>query len=350
MLPEQLFHATILIADDNSTNILLLEKLLSISGYKNIKTTTESREVLSLYKELDPDLLLLDLRMPHMDGFQVLEQLNLEKQDDFLPVVVITAQNDQEHRLKSFKMGAKDFIGKPFDHAEVLMRIRNMLEIRLLHKEVREHNRKLEDTVQERTKELQDLQVELIHRLGRAAEFRDNDTGAHITRIGKYSFELAKAAGLSDKECRLILHASTMHDIGKIGIADEILLKPERLTPDEWEIMKTHTTKGAKILAGSSSDVLQMAEQIALNHHEKWDGSGYPTGLKGDEIPLAGRITAICDVFDALLSKRPYKNAWSLEEAVAEMKKGSGTHFDPNLIEIFLKIIPHILAIRQKYS
>lgn len=346
---EAILNAKLLIVDDNPSNLLLLEKLLKISGYCNIITTNDSREAASLYLAHKPDLLLLDFRMPHLDGFQVLEQLNQIKEDDYLPVVMITAQNDQEHRLKALEMGAKDFIGKPFDHAEVLMRIKNMLEIRLLHNEAREHNRRLEDKVQERTKELQAIQIELIYRLVRAVEFRDYRTSGHIMRMSMYTYELGKAAGLAEKDCKLLLHASTLHDIGKIGIPDEILLKPGRLKREEWEKMKTHTVKGAQILAGSSSEMIKMAEQIALTHHEKWDGSGYPRGLKGEEIPLVGRITAICDVFDALISARPYKEAWPLEEVIAELKKGCGTFFDPALTEVFLKIMPTIIKIKEEY-
>ncbi|RYD01921.1 hypothetical protein N752_27745 [Desulforamulus aquiferis] len=225
IIEDNILNASILIVDDNPSNILLLQRLLTISGYRNIKSTTKSIEVLDLYKTYQPDLLLMDLRMPPPDGFEIIEQLNRIKGDDYLPVIIITAQNDQECRLKALKIGAKDFIAKPFDHAEILMRIKNMLEMRLLHKEVRDHRQKLEDKVQKRTKKLQDLQVELIHRLGRAAEFRDHGTWSHIRRICMYTFELGKSIDLPDEECQLLLYASTMHDIGKIGIPDEILFK-----------------------------------------------------------------------------------------------------------------------------
>lgn len=350
MVLDRIPNALILIVDDNPVNVLLLERMLRVSGFKNIKTCTDSREVLSLYQIIKPDLLLLDLRMPHMDGYEVLELLNEVKQDDYLSVIVITAQDDKEHRLKALQLGAKDFIGKPFDHSEVLMRIRNLLEIRLLHKEVREYNRRLEEKVQERTMELEDLQVELIYRLGRVAEYRDNDTGMHVSRIGNYAFELGLAAGMNDEEAQLLLHASTMHDIGKVGIPDEILLKPGVLTADEWEKMKSHTLKGGHILAGSTFAMLKMAEEIALTHHEKWDGSGYPQGLCGDQIPLVGRITAICDVFDALISERPYKKAWPLKDAIEEIKKGRGTQFDPYLVDLFMELVPKILAIKEQYA
>jgi putative two-component system response regulator len=340
----------LLIVDDNYSNVLLLEKMLKIHGYENIKTSTDSREVLNLYKTYRPDLILLDLRMPYLDGFQVMDQLNSVKEDDYLPVIMISAENDKEYRLKALESGAKDFITKPFDHAEVIMRIRNMIQIRMLHNEVKNHNRELEDKVKERTKDLEDLQVELLQRLLRAAEFRDNDTGNHIARIGLYVFELGKLLGFNYEYCNRLLHASMMHDIGKIGIPDSILLKPAKLNSEEWEKMKTHAIKGAALLTESSSEIVQLAEQIALTHHEKWDGSGYPNGLRGEDIPLAGRMTTICDVFDALLSERPYKKPWTLEKVVEEITKGAGSHFDPFLVEVFLKNFSTFLKIKEKYD
>lgn len=349
-LNEKERQAKILIVDDNPSNVILLKKILAFSGYVNIETTTDSRDVINIYKEFRPDLILLDLEMPHLDGFKILEDLNSLKQEDYLSVMIITSQSDKENRLKALKMGAKDYINKPFDHAEILMRIKNMLEIRVLHNQANIQNHVLEEKVQQRTSELRDLQLELIQRLLRAAEFRDNDTGSHIKRIGQYCSALAKEAGLSNKFCDLIEHAAMMHDIGKIAIPDEILLKQGRLTPGEWEKIKMHTVKGSQILTDSTYDVIQLAEEIALTHHEKWDGSGYPNGLASDEIPISGRITAICDVFDALLSERPYKKAWSLEKVIKEMKDQRGLHFDPSLIDSFFAILPDILKIREQYK
>ncbi|UWG97026.1 response regulator [Dehalobacter sp. DCM] len=340
----------ILIVDDNSVNILLLEKLLKMSGYTQIISTTDSRTTLDLYLQYHPDLILLDLKMPYLDGFEVMEQLKNIKEEDIIPIIAMTAYDESEYRLRAFMAGARDFIGKPFDYAEVLIRIKNVLEIRIMHNDIRENNRRLLDKVEERTKELQGLQVELINRLARAAEFRDCQTGNHITRMSKYTYELGKAYGLPENDCELIYHASTLHDIGKIGIPDEILLTPSKLSPDEWEKMKTHTVKGAQILTGSTAEMLRLAEQISLYHHEKWDGSGYPFGLKGQEIPLVGRITAICDVFDALISERPYKKAWHKEDAVAEIERGRGTHFDPYLVDHFLRIVPVINEITDIYN
>lgn len=343
-------QSKILIVDDNPSNVLLLEKMLNIYGYNNIKTLTDSRDVIELYIGYQPDILLLDLKMPYFDGFQILEQLNKIKEDDYLPVIIITAQNDKENCIKALKLGAKDFIGKPFDAAEVMMRIRNMLEIRLLHNEIQKNNIELEHKIQQRTLELQNLQFELIHRLLRAAEFRHADTGDHVARIGEYAAYLGRLLGFSDKVCDILLHASMMHDLGKISIPDNILLKPDELTEDEWTLMKTHTTRGAELLSGSTSEIMQMAEKIALTHHEKWDGSGYPYGLKGDAIPIEGRITAICDVFDALLSDRPYKKAWDLQSTIIEIQSGRGVHFDPQLTDLFIRHIDSFIEIKETFE
>lgn len=323
---------------------------MNISNYTNIISTTHSIEVLEICKKEQPDLILLDLKMPVLDGFQVLEQLKSEKIDYILPVLIVTAQNDYENRIKALDLGAKDFIGKPFDQTEVIIRIKNILEISLLHKEAKEYNRHLEMDVLLCNKGLQEAQQELIHRLVLASEFRDYETANHIIRISYFTYELGKAVGLSEGELDLLLHASTMHDIGKVGIPDSILLKPGKLNLEEWEIMKTHTTKGAQILRGSSFELIRMAEDIALTHHEKWDGTGYPQGLKGEEIPLVGRITAISDVFDALVSERPYKKAWPIEKALEEIRTNSGSHFDEDLVEKFFEILPTILEIQTKYE
>lgn len=350
LLEKNQIQPKILIVDDNSVNILLLEKMLNMYGYNNIKTLTDSREVIPLYTLYKPDILLLDLKMPYLDGFQVLEQLNNIRKDDYLPVIVITAQNDKENCLKALKLGARDFIGKPFDTTEVMMRIANMLEIRLLHNKIQQNNKELENKVNERTLELQNLQFELLQRLLRAAEFRDADTGDHVARIGEYAAKLGELAGFNDRECFLLMHASMMHDIGKISVPDSILLKQDKLNADEWTIMKQHTIKGAELLAGSSSEIMQLAEKIALTHHEKWIGGGYPYGIKGDAIPIEGRIVAICDVFDALLSERPYKKAWDLQSTMKEIQNGCGTHFDPVLAELFINNINSFLHIKEKFE
>lgn len=336
--------ARILIVDDQPANVLLLEKMLAGNGYKNIRSTQDSREVLDIYREFKPDLVLLDIRMPHLDGFQVIEQLKSIDPVNYTPVIVLTAQSDRETRLKALEVGAKDFVGKPFDRNEVLTRIRNLLEIRVLHREVMENNRILEAKVRERTDELWSTQLEIVRRLGIAAEYRDNETGSHINRISNLVYLLAKSAGCDPTTCELMMHASPMHDVGKIGIPDSVLLKPGKLEPAEWEIMRTHVLLGAQILGGHPSPILHCAHEIALTHHERWDGSGYCLGLKEDAIPLAGRIVAVCDVFDALLSERPYKKPWTLSQTIEELKRGKERHFDPRLIDKFMLILPKVVS------
>ncbi len=342
--------ARILIVDDNPANVMLLEKILEQEDFSNVQSTTDSRTVKGLYQENKFDLILLDIRMPHLDGFQVMEQLADVIESDYLPVLVLSAQPDKDTRLKALEMGAKDYIIKPFDQAEVVQRILNMLEVRILYNEQRRYSEILEAAVRERTKELRQTRLEIIRRLGRAGEYRDNETGMHVIRMSKSSQRLALAAGLGEERAELMLSASPMHDVGKIGIPDKILLKPGKLDAGEWEIMKTHAEIGADILSDHSSSMIQLAQSIALTHHEKWDGSGYPNGLKGEEIPIEGRITAICDVFDALTSERPYKNSWPVAEAVKFINEQSGAHFDPNLVKLFNRVLPDLLDILEDYA
>jgi putative two-component system response regulator len=338
-------NAKILIIDDEKANILLLEDILENEGYSHFTSTQDSRKSLDLYKEIRPDLVLLDLNMPYLDGFQVMEQLiDLEK-TSYAPILILTAQSNRNTRLRALAKGARDYIEKPFDVTEVTHRIANMLEVRLLHNQVRDQNLILEEKVRARTCELVATQQEAVLRLGRAAEYRDNETGMHVIRMSRLSARLAQEIGLTDAECQLMLQASPMHDVGKIGIPDEILLKPGKLNEEEWVIMKKHPEIGAEILSGSQSAVMQMAEIIALTHQERWNGSGYPKGLKGEEIPLSGRIVAICDVFDALTSKRYYKEAYSVEKSMQIIEQGSGKDFEPYLVEAFKRILPEMVHI-----
>lgn len=347
---DGLLQAKILIVDDQTPNVTLLEKMLRAEGYSNVVGVTDSRQVYELYEQQRFDLVLLDLNMPHLTGFDVMRQLRELEPDSYVPILVLTAQPDMKTRLRALESGARDFLAKPFDRLEVLNRIRNMLEVRLMHNQIRDQNKVLEDKVRERTQELSDTRLEVIRRLGRAAEYRDNETGLHIIRMSKYSRLLGQAAGLSEESCEMLLNASPMHDIGKIGIPDRILLKPGKLDAEEWEIMKTHPAIGAEILSGHRSELMEMARQIALAHHEKWDGSGYPRGLAGEEIPLVGRIVAVCDVFDALTTARPYKNAWPVEDAIAYIHDNSGKHFDPTLTRLCPDLMPEILEIRECYA
>ena len=287
--------------------------------------------------------------MPYLDGFEVMAKLKEIDGQSYLPILVISDHQDQAIRFRALESGAKDFLNKPYDRIEVLIRIRNLIETRMLHNEVKDQNKKLENKVKHRTKALYEAQVDVIQRLARAIEYRDCETGGHIMRMSRYAECLARQAGLSPQECEIILTASPLHDIGKIGIPDNILQKPGQLTDSEWIIMKTHTTIGAELLDGNDSQFLKIAREIALTHHEKWDGSGYPHGTRGEGIPLVGRISCLCDVFDALTNKRPYKRAWSSEESFAEIRKGRGTHFDPMLVDCFFEVQDKIQDIKQAY-
>jgi len=343
-------RANILIVDDEKINIRFLTLLLEKAGYQSIISTTDPHQVCSLYQEWYPDVVLLDFNMPGLDGLQVMQQLKAIEQRSYLPVMMLTANTDNETRMTALNHGAKDFLLKPFNEFEVLIRIRNMLEVRLLHNKLRGYSDVLEAQVWERTEELRKSQLDVVRRLGKASEYRDCETGQHILRMSYYSQRLAQKVGIGKEECELILHASPMHDIGKIGIPDSILLKPGKLTVDEFEIMKTHTTIGAGLLDDSDAELIETARMIAITHHEKWNGSGYPNGLAGEEIPLFGRIVALCDVFDALTSERPYKKAWTVEHALDLIIKESGSHFDPNLVPQFQEIVPDILEIKARYG
>lgn len=331
-------HARILIVDDEEQNVALLRRVLERAGFSRIESTGDPREVADLYVRFRPDLVLLDLHMPHMDGLQVLDQLNQIAEASYLPVLMLTADLSQEAKREALSRGAKDFVSKPFHTDEVLLRISTLLETRFLYLQIQGQNEMLEAKVRERTRELEAAQIEIIERLARAAEFRDDNTGQHTERVGQMAALLAKRIGLPDSQVSLIRRAAPLHDVGKIGIPDSILLKLGKLTPAEFTLVKTHTTIGARILSGSRFPILRLAEEIAFNHHERWDGEGY-AGIVGDAIPLAGRIVAVADVFDALTQSRPYKAAWPVGEAIAEIERQRGRQFDPSLVDAFLQVI-----------
>ena len=262
----------ILVVDDEPANLRLVEKILQNAGYQYIELVSDSRKVVENYLQQGSDLILLDLNMPHMDGYEVMQKLQALKQEVLAPIMVLTAQQEREYRIRALDLGARDFICKPFDQVELLARVRNLLEAHRFQQSLHVRKGELERLVQERTRELHDTRLQIVRKLGRAAEFRDNETGNHIIRMSKIATLLAKEAGMGEYECDLLLNAAPMHDIGKIGIPDKILLKNGKFEPEEWEVMKTHTLIGADILAGDGSEVLKMAQSIALTHHEKWDG------------------------------------------------------------------------------
>jgi putative two-component system response regulator len=337
MSSRVLKEARVLIIDDQLPNIKLLEKMLGQAGYSDLRSTTDPYNGLSLFVEFRPDILLLDLQMPGLSGFQVMERVKENVGNEtYLPILVLTGDVSVETKQRALACGATDFVVKPFHLMEVLLRIRNLLETRFLHLQLKDQNQLLETKVRERTYDLEESRLEILQRLSLAAEFRDDDTGRHTQRVGAVSALLARQLGLPDDLVELIRLAAPLHDVGKIGIADAILLKPGGLTPDEFREMTGHTTIGGRILSASQSPLLQLAEQIALTHHESWDGSGYPLGLQGEDIPLAGRIVSVADVFDALTHHRPYKKAWPVGDAVAEISRLDGRKFDPRVVAAFL--------------
>jgi len=339
MQDNLLTTARILIIDDQPSNVMLLEGILQEEDFSSYHSVTDSRDALPAFIEYLPDLILLDLQMPYMDGFEVMKQLRAcIAPGDFLPILVLTADITPDAKRRALTEGALDFLTKPFDATEVLLRIKNLLQTRSLHLQLQGQNELLDQKVRLRTAELEATQVEILERLALAAEYRDDDTGEHTKRVGKTAAQIAEALDWSAGDVELIRRAAPLHDVGKIAIPDSILLKPGKLTPEEFERMKTHTSLGAQMLSGGEFPLLQLAEQIALTHHERWDGTGH-LGLREDAIPLAGRIVAVADVFDALISERPYKQAWPLNESLEEIKRQSGRQFDPRVVEAFLKVV-----------
>ena len=332
--------ARILIVDDQPSNVMLLEGILQEEDFTSYRSITDSREVIPAFIDFLPDLVLLDLQMPYLDGFAVMKQLQAcMDRGDFLPILVLTADITPEAKRRALSEGALDFLTKPFDATEVILRIKNLLQTRSLHLQLQKQNQVLDEKVRERTADLEATQVEILERLALAAEYRDDDTGEHTKRVGEMTARIAEALGWPQVEVELIRRAAPLHDVGKIAIPDSILLKPGKLTPQEFERMKMHTTLGAKMLSGGRFPLLQLAEEIARTHHERWDGSGY-IGLREEAIPMAGRIVTVADVFDALTSKRPYKEAWTISDAVEEIQRQSGHQFDPHVVEAFLQVVP----------
>jgi putative two-component system response regulator len=332
---------SILVVDDIPANVRLLERLLINEGYQ-VQGANSGAEALQAVASAPPDLILLDVMMPNMNGFEVTEQLKNSTDTSHIPIILVTATDDNDVHVKGLAAGAEDFLTKPIKSPELLLRVRNLLRLKESHDMLDQYCDLLELKVNERTDALHHSYRDSIYLLTQAAERRDNDTGLHIKRISHYCHALAAALGLDEDFQEQIFFASSMHDIGKIGIPDAILLKQGPLNEEEWEIMRTHTTLGAEILTGSASSYIVMGKEIALSHHERWDGSGYPQGLVGNNIPLAARIMSICDVYDALRSKRPYKKPNDHQLAQDIILLGDGrtepNHFDPQILAVFAKM------------
>lgn len=328
---------TILIVDDVPDNITVLSSILT--DY-NLKAANNGAKALEIASRFRPDIILLDIMMPEMDGYTVCKRLKRALHTKNIPVIFVTAMDEVTDEARGFEIGAVDYITKPVSPPVVRARVKT-------HLNLYDQNRALEHLVHERTKALNKSRLEIIRRLGLAAEYKDNETGMHVIRISYYCKIMATAIGMSKEEAELLLHASPMHDVGKIGIPDNILRKPGKLDAQERAIMEQHTEIGARIIGEHDNPLLDMARTVALTHHEKWDGTGYPRGIKGNNIPLVGRIVAVADVFDALVSKRPYKKAWPFGNAVAEIKKESGKHFDPGLVDVFVANLDKIIELAK---
>jgi len=336
--PQRLARASILAVDDSEAQLNLMRRVLERAGYTRFRGITDPFGVRGAMEEEAPDILLLDLQMPGRSGIEVIAALQpLLAGDDLLPILVISGDLDPASRQAALALGARDFLAKPFDVTEAVLRIRNLLEVRFLYQELRRDNRDLEARVAERTQQLERAHVEVLERLAQAAEVRDDETGDHTRRVGALAASLAAVLGHAPEWVEMLRQAAPLHDLGKIGIPDAMLRKPGPLSPEERRVMETHAALGARILAHGWSPLVRMAERVAWAHHERWDGTGYPRGLAGAEIPLEARIVAVADVFDALTRHRPYRPGWSEEEALDEIRRGAGSHFDPEIVRAFLE-------------
>ena len=324
--------ASILAIDDDADVLRTLGRLLERAGYQRVTACDDATAVAALAQEIQPDLLLLDYHLPGLTGATLMEELRAAAgPQSYLPVLIISGDATASVRQRALAAGATDFVTKPFEISEVLLRIQNLLEARYLHRAITAQNQELELRVQQRTSELNDAHLDAIERLALAAEFRDDDTGQHTGRVGEGTAVLAGAMGLADEEIYLLRRAAPLHDVGKIGVPDAILRKPGPLTDAEWALMREHTVIGARLLSGGRSRVMQLAQQIARSHHEQWDGKGYPDGLEGEQIPLAGRLVMVADVFDALLADRVYRRAWSVDAVLDYIREHAGQRFDPQI-------------------
>jgi putative two-component system response regulator len=365
-------NSKLMIVDDESTNIKILRRLLELEGYKNFVTTSDATEAVSLVRQDLPDIVLLDLMMPYVSGLDILAEIRSDESIAFIPVIILTAVTDRETRVRAVELGATDFLNKPVDASEMVPRVRNVLTVKEYQDRLRNYSTDLEVAVRQRTAELEASRRDLVHCLARAAEYRDDDTGQHVLRVGRYARLIATALKMDEAFVETLEQAALLHDIGKIGIPDAVLLKPGRLTDDEFMLMqkhagfgkriltscsldeekmlRRHAEVGAHILEVGSSNILDLARTIALTHHERWDGTGYPLGLKGEDIPLVGRIVAVADVFDALSSRRSYKKAFPLDQCFSVMQEGRGTHFDPLVLDAFMGVREQVVSVQLQFA
>lgn len=363
--------ACVMIIDDERLNIEVVKAYLREEGFSNFLSTTHSASAVEMLREHNPDIVLLDINMPEVSGLEILAEMRRDPTLKLIPALVLTAANDPKIKLQALRLGASDFLAKPVDPSEMTLRVENVLAVKAYQDHLAEYSERLEEQVRIRTEELERSRQEAIHCLARAGEYRDDDTGHHVTRVGRYSALIASELGFSRDQVELIEQAAQLHDVGKIGIPDAILHKPGKLDPREYEIiqrhcgigrriinplsheesdrLKSHTSIGFQIMGSTHSPVLRLASVIAGSHHEKWDGTGYPHGLRGDEIPLEGRIVAVADVFDALSSARPYKKAFPLDQCMKILGEGRGKHFDPQVLDAFLRRKDEAIRIREEY-
>ena len=332
---------TILVVDDTPENIDVLVGTLKHDYH--VKAAINGEMALKIVQTSPPDIILLDIMMPGIDGYEVCRRLKADHTTRHIPVIFITAKIGLQDELMGLELGAIDYITKPISPPIVKARVET-------HLALTNQNRELDRKVRIKTEQLHETRLQIIQRLGRAAEYKDDDTGLHVIRMSQYTHILGLAAGMSESEADTLMNAAPMHDIGKIGIPDNILKKPGKLEEDEFDIMKTHCEIGANIIGDDTSELLQLAKVVALTHHEKWNGFGYPNGLAGEDIPRVGRIVAIADVFDALTSERPYKKAWSVEDAVELLETAAGDHFDPQLVPLFIEALPEVLEVKAKHN
>jgi putative two-component system response regulator len=363
--------ACVMIIDDERLNIEVVKAYLKEEGFANFLSTTDSTCAVEMLLQHRPDIVLLDINMPEVSGLEILAEMRRDPILKLIPALVLTAANDPKIKLQALRLGASDFLAKPVDPSEMTLRVENVLAVKAYQDHLAEYSERLEEQVRNRTEELERSRQEAIHCLARAGEYRDDDTGHHVTRVGRYSALIAAELGCSRAEVELIEQAAQLHDVGKIGIPDAILHKPGKLDPHEYEIiqrhcgigrriidplsyeeserLKSHTSIGFQIMGATNSPVLRLAAVIAGSHHEKWDGTGYPKGLRGEQIPIEGRIVAVADVFDALSSARPYKDAFPIDQCMEILMEGRGKHFDPNILDAFMRRKEEVVQIRQEY-